>query len=609
MAANEVLKNLPFYYITDAELGNLFGEKIGSGRLDVFENNEFYNYLVSVSKAEALQNLSFNYSSVTEFDSACINITNQIALSIFHLNIHSLNKNNQELYQFIQSMTLDFDVIVLSEIWSYNIELYPNLFVDYTLYYDLPVSSSVGGVAIYVKNTLNQHEAVALKIDSTDDCRIENIWLEISKGSQQYLIGGTYRHPGQDIDKFTAKIEKILLQLKKLNSDCFIAGDINIDFVKYDSHSATSNYVENLLMYNFIPTITMPTRITPKTATLIDHIYFSPGSKYNPQFAIQSGNIWCDITDHLPNYCLLLDTNTKQKEERPFVRLFSRTNIEKFKEKIRNTDWNEIYDCSNVNLAFQKFEENIKCCFETSFKLVRLSRRRAKDKKWMTAGLLASSKTKNRLYKKWLKSQSPLDEQKYKSYRQVFKCLVTAAETSYCKEQFDTRTNTTKQLWSNMNSMFSFKRKKSQTAIGSLNIGNKIVRNVTDICNGLNNYYCNVGDKLVQSLVRTEPNDFTQYCSLPNLQSMFFNPVDSNDIEKIIMSFKNNKSPGVDNIGPKILKEVCPEIAIPLEYLFNLSFSTGVVPDSLKLAKVIIIDFPNLGLTYNGGWCSATKTR
>jgi len=22
-----------------------------------------------------------------------------------------------------------------------------------------------------------------------------------------------------------------------------------------------------------------------------------------------------------------------------------------------------------------------------------------------------------------------------------------------------------------------------------------------------------------------------------------------------------------------------------------------------------IIDFPNLGLTYNGGWCTATKTR
>jgi len=36
MAANEALKNLPFYYVTDAELDNLFGEKIGSGRSDVF---------------------------------------------------------------------------------------------------------------------------------------------------------------------------------------------------------------------------------------------------------------------------------------------------------------------------------------------------------------------------------------------------------------------------------------------------------------------------------------------------------------------------------------------------------------------------------------------
>jgi len=32
---------------------------------------------------------------------------------------------------------------------------------------------------------------------------------------------------------------------------------------------------------------------------------------------------------------------------------------------------------------------------------------------------------------------------------------------------------------------------------GMLNIGFKIVRNIMDICNGLNNYYCNVGNKLV----------------------------------------------------------------------------------------------------------------
>jgi len=31
--------------------------------------------------------------------------------------------------------------------------------------------------------------------------------------------------------------------------------------------------------------------------------------------------------------------------------------------------------------------------------------------------------------------------------------------------------------------------------------------------------------------------------------------------------------------------------------------------DNAGRHSTTIIDFPNLGLTYNGGWCSATKTR
>jgi len=155
-------------------------------------------------------------------------------------------------------------------------------------------------------------------MDSTDDCRLENIWLEILKSLQKYVIGGLYRHPGQDIDKFSAKIEKVLLQVKKLNLPCFIAGDVNIDLGKYNFHNPTSNYFDNLLMYNYVPTIVMPTRITDKSATLIDHIYYFLRPKYNPSFSIHSNNIWCDITDHLPNYCLLVGGNTKKQQKNNF---------------------------------------------------------------------------------------------------------------------------------------------------------------------------------------------------------------------------------------------------------------------------------------------------
>jgi len=55
------------------------------------------------------------------------------------------------------------------------------------------------------------------------------------------------------------------------------------------------------------------------------------------------------------------------------------------------------------------------------------------------------------------------------------------------------------------------------------------------------------------------------------------------------MSFKSNKSPGADDISPKILKEISIDISRPLAHIFNLSFTSGTAADHLKLAKVIPI--------------------
>jgi len=49
---------------------------------------------------------------------------NRIKLSIFHLNIRSLNENHEELCEFLSTIHHEFDVIILSEMWSYNVILY-----------------------------------------------------------------------------------------------------------------------------------------------------------------------------------------------------------------------------------------------------------------------------------------------------------------------------------------------------------------------------------------------------------------------------------------------------------------------------------------------------
>ena len=106
------------------------------------------------------------------------------------------------------------------------------------------------------------------------------------------------------------------------------------------------------------------------------------------------------------------------------------------------------------------------------------------------------------------------------------------AEAPYYRDQFDIRTNTMKQLWQNLNAIFSNKRGKTQTIISCLKLGDKHVTNTNDVCNGLNSFYCTVGHKLVESLPTVGQKDFTGYCPLPCSISMFCNPVDTYEVYK-----------------------------------------------------------------------------
>ena len=55
------------------------------------------------------------------------------------------------------------------------------------------------------------------------------------------------------------------------------------------------------------------------------------------------------------------------------------------------------------------------------------------------------------------------------------------------------------------------------------------------------------------------------------------------------MKIKLKSSTGHDKLSNKLVKEIIQPIARPLTHIFNLSLSTGVVPDIFKLAKVIPI--------------------
>ena len=66
-------------------------------------------------------------------------------------------------------------------------------------------------------------------------------------------------------------------------------------------------------------------------------------------------------------------------------------------------------------------------------------------------------------------------------------------------------------------------------------------------------------------------------------------PTDEREIYEIINKLGSNKSPGYDGIHPGLIKKVANEILSPLSIVFNISISTGIVPDALNIAKVVPI--------------------
>ncbi len=555
-------------------------------------NTNLSDYLKQIDNSNKLNELDFSYVTETEFNNRLQCICNFVELSVLHLNVRSLNRNHRALCQFLEMLSVKFDVLILSEVWCTCIDSYCNLFPGYSFYYNLPNDSNVGGIGLYIKNTFTHRELLDYKIKGSDSNRVENTWFEISKYKTKYIVGGIYRHPNNNINEFTKEMDLVLGKLANQALPCIIGGDMNIDLTKCGSHSPTTEYVDNLLVNNFMPATIMPTRITPWSATLIDHLYYREGFKTSANTYIKSGNIIEDISDHLPNYLLLISRKKQGNNSRPMTRIFSEKNVLNFRKQLLETDWSQLYDIADANECYNCFISKYLGSFNRCFKLTKVSRKRSKDAAWITKGLKTSSRIKNQLYKQWVKNRNPDDEQKYKEYRKVFRQLAHTAEVTYYKELFDWKTNTSKQMWANLNMICSLtKSKSSKCNISKLIVDNKEVTTAPEICTKLNNYFASVGEKLVQELDKAQPlvdeNEFIKYCHAPVKNSLFCRPVDFNELKLLIAKLKNSKSPGPDDIGSKSIKMSFDIIGVHLSHVFNLSIATGCVPEKLKMAKVI----------------------
>jgi hypothetical protein len=230
----ELLCNLSGFNLSNKNFRELTRAKIGIGN-QVHYAKTISSRLQSIFKTHIKQSgIDCQYYSEDKFRQKTSKLKDTPQISIFHLNIRSLNKNHKSLQILLTSLNHDFDVICLSELWNVNLSFLKTILPDYKCKYQEALSSKIGGVAIFYKKGYKVEKKTEYKINPNNDTDIDvdDLWMHIETDQQvKMLLGVIYRHPKGNITPFNDKLSTVL---KKIHDDkdiesCFLAGDFNID--------------------------------------------------------------------------------------------------------------------------------------------------------------------------------------------------------------------------------------------------------------------------------------------------------------------------------------------------------------------------------------------
>ena len=147
-------------------------------------------------------------------------------------------------------------------------------------------------------------------------------------------------------------------------------------------------------------------------------------------------------------------------KDRLKVRIFSYKNKNNFKNLIGQIKWESELIDKNADESMFVFNQKISIVYNKSFPFKRLSKKRAKDKPWVTSGLKQSIKQKHILYQNYIFDQTEENKTAYKIFRNKLRSIIRKAEADYYKESFNSKTHNMKEMWKELSNLLQTHRKQ-----------------------------------------------------------------------------------------------------------------------------------------------------
>ena len=573
------------------------------------EQKNFCNIYLDSAEDNEAQNLSLTdslYYTETDFVDfiSSRKFSNKQNLTIISLNIANLLAKLRSFKLFINNITTSHnrpDIIIVVETHiskstntGYTDKEIRSILPGYEFFHKGRTVKKGGGVGIFVSKQLAGDTKILDQIRFTEE-QFENIIVQIpnvistgnSNLKKDIIIAAIYRQPNNNNhDTFITELEQLLRSVDKKRNELVLAGDINLDLLKYETHLPTANYIDVAIHHKLLPRIVRPTRIKKQSATLIDHILTKDSG-----ISIVSGIIDTEIagtsgfTDHFPTFTILrTNTDKKVKREHIVKSFFTQENSQLRKDRLRRENWTEVLDQDDPNVIYDMIQERYGHHYNETktTKTFKRGSNHNKREPWMTMEILADIRKRDRLAKQKARRGD------YKQLRNKIVSDTRKAERDYMNQQIQDSYGDVKRHWDIIRKATNKANNKEET-IDDFYYQGLLITDPQKNAENCNAYFASIGRETNNSVGSPTWNSlhYLQKHANRNQDSLLFCDVTQQDIVEACRKFSPKTSTDAAGFQQNIILSDIGILAPVLAHLVNCSQKSGIFPERGKIARVI----------------------
>ena len=392
--------------------------------------------------------------------------------NILSLNTQSINAKFDAFVAFLEiakQQNVHFHAICLQETWlSENSDLSLLQLNGFTCFSQGKQCSSHGGLTTYIDTNIN---ASVINVEITSPIW-EGLFVKIQgmENTKDNIIGNKYRPPydnnyKENINSFTSELDPILSSFDTSTNDLIVTGDFNINLLQVNMSNKEhyGDFLDLMLGHSLFPKITLPTRTAENSCSLIDNIFATLSPNY---VSSQAGIIYSRISDHHPYFLSICPSNKisvgMNKKGHVKQRINSETAYNNLKQSLFENDISDAINTDpycNPNINYDILHDHLTQMKNKylPYRYVNFNKYRHKGNKWITHGIMKSTKQRDKLYIMKLSCISRsharyhLLKNKLNTFNKTLKKTIREAKLVYYRREFEYNRSNIKKTWSTIN--------------------------------------------------------------------------------------------------------------------------------------------------------------